>query len=82
MVKHEAVLSGAAISAIILAIIQFLRAYGHSISKEQEEAWIALVNSPLLEGLALAAGYIFARMNVYSRASVEKLTGVEDPPVP
>jgi len=79
MVKQEGVFSGAAISAALLAIIQLLRAYGHQVTPEQEEAWAAVVNSPLLDMAALVIGWLYARANVYSRESVAKLTGVEDP---
>jgi hypothetical protein len=81
-IKHEGVFSGAALSAAILAIIQLLRAYGHQITPEQQEAWVAIVNSPLLDITALLIGWLYARMNVYSRSSVAKLTGLEDPRVP
>lgn len=80
--KHEGVFTGAALSAAILAVIQLLRAYGHAITPEQEEAWVGIVSSPLLDMAALLIGWLYARANVYSRASVEKLTGIEDPPVP
>jgi hypothetical protein len=45
-IKREGVFSGAALSAAILVIIQLLRAYGHQITPEQQEAWVAIVNSP------------------------------------
>jgi hypothetical protein len=82
LVKHEGVFSGAALSAVILALIQLLRAYGHHITPEQEEAWVAIVQSPLLDMAALLVGWLYARRNVYSRDSVAKLTGLEDPNVP
>lgn len=82
LTKHEGVFSGAALSAAILAVIQLLRAYGHQITSEQEEAWVGIVNSPLLDLAALLIGWLYARMNVYSRDSVAKLTGLEDPQVP
>ena len=82
IVKQEGVFSGAALSAAILAVIQLLRAYGHQITPEQEEAWVGIVQSPLLDMAALVIGWVYARMNVYSRASVAKLTGIEDPTVP
>ncbi len=81
IIKQEGVFSGAALSAAILAIIQLLRAYGHQITPEQEEAWAGIVQSPLLDMAALLIGWLYARRNVYSRASVAKLTGVEDPRV-
>jgi hypothetical protein len=82
MIKQEGVFSGAALSAAILAVIQLLRAYGHQITPEQQEAWVSVVNSPLLEIAALVIGWLYARMNVYSRESVARLTGIEDPRVP
>jgi len=82
MVKKEGVFSGAAISAVLLALIQLLRAYGHQVTPEQEAAWVAIVNSPLLDLAALVIGWVYARMNVYSRDSVAKLTGGDDPVVP
>jgi hypothetical protein len=82
VLKQEGVFSGAALSAAILAIIQLLRAYGHQITPEQQEAWVGIVNSPFLDMAALLIGWLYARMNVYSRDSVAKLTGVEDPRVP
>ena len=82
LVKHEGVFSGAALSAAILAVIQLLRAYGHHITPEQEDAWVAIVQSPLLDMIALLIGWLYARRNVYSRDSVAKLTGIEDPRVP
>jgi hypothetical protein len=81
-IKREGVFSGAALSAAILAVIQLLRAYGHQITPEQQEAWVGIVNSPLLEIAALLIGWLYARMNVYSRDSVAKLTGIEDPRAP
>jgi hypothetical protein len=81
MVRQEGVFSGAALSAAILAVIQLLRAYGQQITPEQQEAWVGIVSSPLLEIAALMVGWVYARMNVYSRDSVAKLTGVEDPKV-
>ncbi len=82
MVKKEGVFSGAAISAVLLAIIQLLRAYGHQVTPEQQEAWVAVVSSPMLDIVALIIGWLYARMNVYSRGSVEKLTGIKDPSAP
>jgi hypothetical protein len=82
MLKQEGVFSGAALSAAILSIIQLLRAYGHQITPEQQEAWVGIVSSPLLDMAALLIGWVYARMNVYSRASVARLTGLENPKVP
>lgn len=81
MVRQEGVFSGAALSATILAVIQLLRAYGQQITPEQEEAWVGIVSSPLLDMAALVIGWVYARRNVYSRDSVARLTGVDDPEV-
>lgn len=80
----NAVLSGTAVIAVVIAVIGLLRAYGHDVTPGQEDAWLAFLNSPVGELIALAvtlaAGYVM-RSNVYSRLSVLNITGRVDPPV-
>lgn len=80
----NAALTGTAATAVAIAIVGLLRAYGHDVTPGQEQAWVDLLASPVGDFLVLVvtlvAGYV-VRSNVYSRLSVKQLTGVTDPSV-
>lgn len=67
------------ISNLVAAGIALAIAFGAPVTPEQRDALLGFVAAFI--ALLIGAGVV-ARANVYSRASVEKLTGHEDPPVP
>jgi hypothetical protein len=69
---EPAMITGATTSVILLLV-----AFGVPISEDQKVAVIGVVSAVLT-----LLGAIVVRQNVYSPASVEKLTGVDMPAVP
>jgi len=84
-ITGNAALTGGAIVAVVVAIIGLLRAYGFDVTEGQQGAWVSFLESPAGDLIVLVVTIVtsfFVRANVYSRVSVAKLTGQNDPVVP
>ncbi|MGH2616566.1 MAG: hypothetical protein ACRDJC_15100 [Thermomicrobiales bacterium] len=79
--KTEPAVVVGAIVAIIVALINTMQAFGVPVTPAQEDELVKLI-SAVLEFLIVMGGFIVVRQFVYSRASVAKLTGVDEPIVP
>ena len=79
--KTEPAVTVGAIVAIVVAAINTMQAFGVPITPAQEDALAKLVTA-VLEFLVVMGGFVVVRQFVYSRASVARLTGRDDPAVP
>lgn len=78
--KTEPAVVVGAIVAIVVALINTMQAFGVPVTPSQEDELVKLV-SALLEFLVVMGGFVIVRQFVYSRASVQTLTGETDPVV-
>jgi hypothetical protein len=79
--KTEPLLSVGLIVGLAVALIGVLRAYGFGVSVDQENAIVNLITHGW-EVIIVVGGFFFARNFVWTQASVEKLTGQDNPVVP
>jgi uncharacterized protein (DUF697 family) len=80
----NAVITSAVIAAFVVSLIKLLRAYGHDVTGDQENAIVEFIQGPFGDVLAYGVGAVatwYASTRVYSELSVKKLTGQERPPV-
>lgn len=78
------VLTTAVITAFVATLIQLIRAYGHEVTGDQENAILTFLQGPggeWIVALVFAVNTWLARQRVYSELSVKQLTGQERPPV-
>lgn len=78
------VLTTAVITAFVATLIQLVRAYGHDITGDQENAVLTFLQGPEGEwivALVFAVNTWLARQRVYLELSVKRLTGQERPSV-
>lgn len=78
------VLTTAVITAFVASVIQLLRAYGHDITGDQENALLTFLQGPAGDWIVVAVFAVntwIARQRVYSELSVKALTGKERPSV-
>jgi uncharacterized membrane protein len=79
--KTEPLFTVGMITGVIVAIIGLLRAFGIEVSSDQENAIVQFITSSW-EVVIVVGGFLVARNFVWSAASVEKLTGRDNPVVP
>ncbi len=80
----NAVLTANTITAVVAAFIVLVRAYGGSVTADQEVAILDVLRGPTGEVIVLAIGAVMtflARSRVYSELSVKRLTQQERPVV-
>ena len=76
--SSEPVISTALVTALVTAVLGALVAFGVPLSDDQRNAILGLTAA--LMAIIVGSG-VFARNFVYSRDSVQELTGVKDPVV-